>query len=139
DPEAPNPIRRKSPTAIANIVHPESDTYIKIVYGQPYKRGRDIFGSLVAYDEIWRTGANESTELTTTQDILFAGNKLKAGTYSLFVIPRQNQPWIIIINSRLGQWGGFQYDPQYDVFRVEVPAVKTETITEAFTIHFSGI
>ncbi len=139
EPIKPNPVRRKSPTAIANIVHKPTDTYIKIVYGQPYKRGREIFGNVVPYGETWRTGANESTELTTTGDILFAGKELEAGTYSLFTIPRQNEPWTIIINSQLGQWGDFQYDPEEDVFQVEVPAVQTQTVTEAFTIRFSGL
>lgn len=138
-PEKPNPVRRKSPTAIANIIHTPSNTYIKIVYGQPYKRGRQIFGELVPYGEIWRTGANEATELTTTNDILFAGRELEAGTYSLFSIPREKEPWVIILNSEPGQWGAFQYNAENDVFRVEVPAINADMVMEAFTIRFSGL
>lgn len=139
EPVTPNPVRRKSPTAIANIVHQPTDTYIKVVYGQPYKRGRDIFGGLVEFNEIWRTGANEATELLTTNDILFAGKKLDAGIYALFTIPRKDEPWTIILNSKLGQWGAFRYDSEYDVLRVKVPAVHVQTVTEAFTIYFSGL
>ncbi|HEX6983071.1 MAG TPA: DUF2911 domain-containing protein [Balneolaceae bacterium] len=139
EPQEPNPVRRKSPIAIANITHQPTDTYVKVVYGQPYKRGRDIFGGLEPYGEVWRTGANEATELTTTSDILFAGKELEAGTYALFTIPRENEPWTVILNNELGQWGAFEYDPQFDVLRVDVPATQTQAVTEAFTIHFSDI
>ncbi|HET6528843.1 MAG TPA: DUF2911 domain-containing protein [Balneolaceae bacterium] len=135
-PQEPDPVRRKSPIAIANIIHQPTDTYLKIVYGQPYKRGRQIFGNEVPFGETWRTGANEATELTTTNDIIFAGKRLDAGTYTLFTIPRKNEPWTIILSSELGQWGDFEYDPQFDVLRVDVPAKQTQKITEAFTIHF---
>lgn len=139
EPKEPDPVRRKSPIAIANISHPSTNTYIKIVYGQPYKRGRDIFGNVVPYGQVWRTGANEATELTTTRDILFAGNQLEAGTYALFSIPHKNNHWTIILNNLLGQWGAFDYDKSHDVLRVEVPATQTQSVTEAFTIKFSDI
>ena len=139
EPQEPDPVRRKSPIAIATTMHEPTDTYIKIVYGQPYKRGRDIFGTLEPYGEIWRTGANEATEITTTKDIIFGGRKLSAGTYSLFSIPRENEDWTIIINSGLGQWGAFEYEEEYDVIRIDAPAVKKDIITEAFTIQFSEI
>lgn len=133
-PVEPNPIRRKSPIAIAqtNI----NDTYIKIVYGQPYKRGRRVFGGLVDYNKIWRTGANETTELTTTGDILINGEKLKAGTYSIFTKPRADK-WIIILNDSLGQWGAFTYNRADDVLRTSVPVQSTKQPVEAFTIQFN--
>jgi len=137
--EETEPIRRKSPIAIAKALHQPSDTYVKIVYGQPYKRGRDIFGQLVPYNETWRTGANEATELTSTKNISFGGEELKAGTYALFTIPREDEPWTIILNSELGQWGAFEYQSEYDVFRIEVPAIEKETSTEPFTIRFTDV
>lgn len=136
EPKEPDPVRRKSPTAIASIQH--AGTYIKIVYGQPYKKGRDIFGGLIPYNKVWRTGANEATEITTTGDILLSGKKLDAGTYALFSIPRKDS-WTIILNSKLGQWGAFEYDSTYDVLRVDVPSVRTEQVAEAFTIQFEEI
>lgn len=139
EPEEPETLRRKSPIAIAKVLHHPSDTYIKIVYGQPYKRDRDIFGQLVPYDNIWRTGANEATELTTTHDISFAGEKLEAGTYSLFTIPRENQPWTIILNEELGLWGDFDYQQEHDVLRVDVPAEQKKSVAEAFTIQFTDV
>lgn len=135
-PEEPDPVRRKSPTAIASVKH--ADTYIKVVYGQPYKSGRDIFGNLVPYGQVWRTGANEATELTTTKDILFAGKQLEAGTYSLFSIPGK-ETWTIILNSELGLWGAFEYNSSKDVMRIKADAHQTEQLDEAFTIQFEEV
>ncbi len=139
EPQEPDSVRRKSPIAIAKTLHHPSNTYVKIVYGQPYKRNREIFGDLVPYDEVWRTGANEATELTTTQDILFGGKKLESGTYALFTIPHEGDHWTIILNSVLGQWGAFEYDESKDVLRIQAPAMKKETVTEALAIEFSEI
>ena len=135
-PEEPDPQRRKSPIAIATVKH--GDTYVKIVYGQPYKRGRDIFGGLEPYGEVWRTGANEATEITTTSEILFAGKQLDPGTYTLFTIPERKE-WTIILNTVLGQWGAFDYDESADLFRVQVPSYSTNQVTEAFTIQFGEV
>lgn len=140
DPEEPaDPVRRKSPIAIAKVSHPSTDTYIKIVYGQPYKRDRNIFGNVVPYDEVWRTGANEATELTTTQDVIFGNKKLKAGTYALFSIPHKSNQWTIILNNVLGQWGAFDYSSDNDVMRIQASSMDKNTVTEAFTIQFTDI
>jgi hypothetical protein len=112
---------------------------MKIVYGQPYKRDRDIFGNVVPYDEVWRTGANEATELTTTQPIKFGGKEVPAGTYTLFSIPHKEKQWTIILNEQLGQWGAFEYDENKDIMRVQVSAMQKETITETFTVEFSEV
>lgn len=138
-PEEPDPVRRKSPIAIAKVLHKPSDTYVKITYGQPYKRDRPIFGNLVPYDEVWRTGANEATEITATRDIIFGGQELQAGTYTLFSIPRKDGNWTIILNEKLGQWGAFDYDKSNDLMRIEAPSRTQESVTEAFTIRFSEI
>lgn len=137
-PQEPDPVRRKSPIAITSITHIPTNTYAKIVYGQPYKRGREIFGELEPYGEVWRTGANEATEMTITKPILFNKNKIEAGTYSLFSIPRQNR-WTIILNDSLGQWGAFDYNQAYDLLRTDVPVQKDEQVTETFTIQFTEI
>jgi len=137
EPEEPDADRRKSPIAIAQKTHEQSNTYIKIVYGQPYKKDRQIFGDLVPYNQVWRTGANEATELTTTKEISFAGKSLDAGTYALFTIPREDDEWTIILNNELGQWGAFEYDSTHDILRIDVPSQSTEKVTEAFTIRFS--
>jgi hypothetical protein len=135
-PREADPVRRKSPIAIASITHKPTDTYVKIVYGQPYKNGRMIFGDLIPYGEVWRTGANEATEMTTTKPILFNGNRIDAGTYGLFSIPRKNR-WTIILNDSLGQWGAFDYNQSRDLLRTDVKAEKNKQMTEKFALNFS--
>ncbi|HEY3385775.1 MAG TPA: DUF2911 domain-containing protein, partial [Saprospiraceae bacterium] len=111
------------------------DSYLKITYCQPKKRGREIFGKLVPYGQVWRTGANEATEITLTRDIFVQDTLLSAGTYSLFTIPEKSF-WTIIINKDLGQWGSYNYNPKMDVMRLKVPIYNTgNEFYEAFTIQ----
>ena len=123
---------RPSPLAVATGRYKE--TYIKITYSQPQKKGREIFGHLVPFDKVWRTGANEATELTCTKDILINSILLKAGTYSLFTIPNPIK-WTIIINSDVGLWGSYNYNNKKDVFRIDIPVQPQEPSYEAFTIQ----
>jgi len=127
------PRPRTSPMAVASFKKPS--IYIKAVYGQPMKRGREIFGALEPYGQVWRTGANEATEITTTKDIRVGNKTLKAGTYTLFSIPEKDK-WKIMFNSDLGQWGAFKYDPAKDVLTTEVPVTQSSELYEAFTIKF---
>lgn len=123
---------RPSPTSIVAARY--KDTYLKITYSQPHKRGRLIFGSLVPFGEVWRTGANEATEMTLTRDILINNSTLKAGTYSLFTIP-DKESWIIIINSELGLWGSYNYNAKLDVMRFTIPTKTLQgAVYEPFTI-----
>lgn len=124
---------RPSPLAIASVRY--QDHYVKITYSQPQKNNRVIFGGLVPYGKVWRTGANEATEITTIRDILFKDIVLKAGTYSLFTIPEQDK-WTIIINSDVGMWGAYNYNPKKDLWRFEVPVQLSEKNYEPFTILF---
>lgn len=125
------PEPRQSPIGMTRLMI--DDCYVKVVYGRPSMRDRSIFGSLVPYGEVWRTGANEATEITTTANIRLGGQKLEAGTYSIFTIPGREQ-WEIIINEQLGQWGSYTYDASRDVFRLTVDAEKTDNPIEIFTI-----
>ncbi|MEX0638849.1 MAG: DUF2911 domain-containing protein [Balneolaceae bacterium] len=127
---------RRSPIVISALNH--DDTYIKVVYGQPYKRGREIFGGLEPFGEVWRTGANEATEITLTDDIQMAGYTVEEGTYSLFTIP-ETEEWTVILNTQLGQWGAFSYNPDYDYLRFQIPAEETEEIVEALTITLEEV
>jgi len=130
---AQDPVKsRPSPLAIVSSRY--KDTYIKITYSQPHKRGRSIFGGIVPYGQVWRTGANEATEVTITRDIKINGTDLKAGTYSLFTIPGKDS-WTIVINSELGLWGSYNYNMRLDVLRFDVPVTAvTDFVYEAFTI-----
>jgi hypothetical protein len=122
---------RLSPVAIAQTT--VNDTYIKVVYGQPHKRGREVFGELVPYGEVWRTGANESTEITFTGDVEIGGETIEAGTYSVFTIPGEDS-WTFILNSGLGQWGT-RYNEDLNVFSTTIQSGNTEETWEAFTIR----
>lgn len=126
--------QRPSPLAIAAIRY--KDAYIKITYSQPEKRGREIFGKLVAYNEVWRTGANEATEITTTKNIQINGTLLKAGTYSIFTIPQKDK-WTIIINSEVGLWGAYNYNSKLDVMRFDLPVTQSDVVYESFTMEFN--
>lgn len=124
---------RPSPLAITSVRF--QDHYVRITYSQPQKKKREIFGALVPYGKVWRTGANEATEITTTKDIQLDKIILKVGTYSLFTIPEKDR-WTIIINSDVGLWGAYNYNPRKDLWRFTVPVQSTDKIYEAFTIQF---
>lgn len=146
-----HPSRRPSPMGMARITL--GDTYVRVVYSRPYLRGRDnIFGTeesgaLVPFGQVWRTGANEATEITVTGDVLVAGERLSAGTYSLFTTPGADQ-WKVHFNSALGLSGtvrfvpGAQepepgYLPENDVVTVTATPVTTEgDPVDQFTISF---
>ncbi len=122
---------RPSPLAVTTARY--QDHYVKITYSQPQRKNREIFGGLVPYGQVWRTGANEATEITTTKDITIGQLLLKAGTYSLFTIPRKEK-WTIIINADQGLWGAYNYNPKKDVFRFDVPVQPAGKTYDVFTI-----
>ena len=108
---------------------------ISVRYGRPYKKGREIFGALVPYGKVYRCGADSATTVTFDKDAVFGGKPVKAGTYTLFVIPNE-QSWTIILNSQLGQWGAFEYEKykDKDVLHVDVPVKKLSNVVEQLTI-----
>ncbi len=125
---------RPSPTALTYARY--KDSYAKVTYCQPRKRGREIFGKLVPYGEVWRTGANEATEITLTRDVFVNDTLLAAGTYSIFTIPGVTS-WTIIFNKDLGLWGSYNYNPKMDFMRLRIPVQDTGSETyESFTIQF---
>ena len=130
----PPPKPRPSPMAVA--LHKEENIYLKVTYCQPVRKGRDVFTELAPYGKLWRTGANEATEVTLTKDVKLIGKTLRAGTYALFTVPNADK-WRIIFNADLGQWGEYKYDTTKDVLTFEVPAQKNDEVYEAFTIRFN--
>jgi hypothetical protein len=112
---------------------------VSVSYGQPSKRGREIFGKLVPYGEVWRAGANNATEIKFAKDTKFGGKEIKAGTYSLFITPTEGE-WTIILNSELGQWGSFKYNEikDKDVLKVSVPVKKLDAVVEKLTYRFDS-
>jgi hypothetical protein len=112
-----------------------SSDNMSVTYGRPYKKGRVVFGELEKFDKVWRTGANEGTEVTFKKDATFAGKAIKAGTYTLFTIPTAGD-WTVILNSQLGQWGAYGYEKAKDknVLEAKVPSKKLDAVVEQLTI-----
>lgn len=112
---------------------------ISVHYGSPSVKGRTIWGDLVPYNVVWRTGANEATYIELSQDVRVEGKTLPAGKYSLFTIPKESGPWTVIFNSDWDlEHGHFQYDEKNDVLRVEsVPSWET-SISEKLSIDIES-
>lgn len=116
---------------------------LSVTYSSPSKKDRIIFGELVPYDAVWRTGANEPTTFSTTNDIKIAGKNLPAGTYSLWTRPSR-QSWSVIFNKDIPDWGvsilsgGKETNrvPEEDVVEIEIPTEQTAETIENFTIDF---
>lgn len=94
-------------------------TDVTIVYSRPGVKGRQVWGTLVPYDKVWRTGANEATTFTVSDDVTIDGHPLPKGSYSLHSIPGKDD-WTLIFNKTANQWGSFNYDPAQDALRVKV-------------------
>ena len=108
-------------------------TNVKVTYGRPYKKGREIFGTLEAYGKVWRLGADEATEITFDKGVVFGGKQVSAGTYTMFAIPEKTE-WTIILNKQLKQWGAFSYDQTKDLVRIKVMPKTLSNVVEQLTI-----
>lgn len=122
------------------IIFQEDDLKLEVFYNRPYKKDREIFGKLVPYNKVWRTGANEATTFETNEDILVDGSILNAGKYSLWTIPMENS-WKVIFNSKMYPWGinldkEAYRDPKFDTLVLERPVEEIDTSLEQFTILF---
>lgn len=126
----------KSP--LATVKQAVGLSEITLEYSRPSKRGREIFGSLEPYGEVWRTGANASTKITFGEDVIINSQNIKAGTYSLYTIPNEKE-WIVILNKNLTLWGDSGYQESEDVARFSVPVKQLTEVVETFTIEFTNI
>lgn len=113
-------------------------TDITVEYSRPSAKGRKVFGDLVPYGEVWRTGANKATAITIKGDVLLNDQPLPAGTYSLFTIPYEGGAWEVILNKNTELWGAYDRKPEEDVLRMKVPAKECAT-TETFTMEFANL
>lgn len=111
---------------------------IKLDYSRPQKKDRKVFGGMVKYNEIWRLGANEATEITVYKDIKLGNKELKKGIYSMFAIPSKDN-WTIILNTDIDHWGHYSYKEENDVLRINVPVRERKELVEAFSIQFEDI
>ena len=112
----------------------ESNKVLKVVYGRPQLKGRDL-EKLAPADKVWRTGANEAAEITFYKDVVFGSKQVKAGTYSLFTIPNKKE-WTLILSTARNVWGAYTYKIEEDVVRVSGSVSKSETNIEAFSMLF---
>lgn len=125
-----------------HITHQQGDLELKAFYCSPSKKGRVIFGVLVPYNEVWRTGANEASTFTTNKDLVINGKELLKGTYTLWTIPGEKS-WQVIFNSEMYEWGvkftdqSAARDPKNDALIATVPVSNSLTVSENFTISFS--
>jgi len=113
---------------------------LEVRYCRPYKKGRPIFGTLVPYGEVWRTGANEASVFRTNEAIVFGDVPVPAGTYTLWSIPGQHE-WKVVLNSKRYGWGvkrdgSASREAEHDVALATVPVGRTEGPVEQFTIRF---
>ena len=115
-----------------------SVTKISIEYGRPAVKGRKVFGELVPFGQVWRAGANEATKITFGQEVLFGGQKVKKGTYALYIVPQEKE-WKIILNRGVNNWGAYTYDAKDDVATTTVPVKMMNEKMERFTINFEDI
>ncbi|MEI7629103.1 MAG: DUF2911 domain-containing protein [Bacteroidota bacterium] len=107
----------------------------RIIYGRPLKNGRIIFGGIIKYNEMWRLGANEATEIETFRTLKIAGKILPKGRYTVYCLPTENN-WTVIINKDNFCWGNFTYDTKKDIIRTDIVLEKNTETVEAFTIYF---
>lgn len=123
------------------VIFEQDSLKIEVFYNRPYKKEREIFGKLVPYGEVWRTGANEASTFKTNQDLLVEGSILKAGKYSLWTIPDKTS-WQVIFNDKMYNWGVNFSDgkasrvEEFDALKVEVPISKNLKTIEQFSIYF---
>jgi len=122
----------------AKLTQEFSTSNIEISYSRPSMRGRKIFGDVVAYNDVWRTGANSATKLKFGEDVTVGGQEVKAGEYALYTIPGRDN-WEIILNKGTGNWGQMGYDKKDDVARFLVKPQQLGNEVSTFTMNIANI
>lgn len=127
-----------APSPAATMTQRVGLTDIEINYSRPGVKDRQIFGELVPYGQVWRTGANAATKIKFSTPVRLNGTAIPAGTYELFTIPTPEE-WTIIVHKDSSDWGAYRYDPRNDVARFSAKPVATPTLIETFTIGLSDV
>jgi hypothetical protein len=131
-------VKTPAPSPAAKIMQTVGMTEIEVAYSRPSMRDREIFGGLVPFGKMWRTGANASTKVTVSTDVVIEGNELKKGTYALYAIPGKEE-WTIVFHKNLTHWGVGKYDEKEDAFRFKVKPTSLTDAVETFTIGMSNL
>jgi hypothetical protein len=126
--------KRPSPPANAQCQFSDGKT-IKVDYSSPRAKGRKIFGDLVPYGKVWRTGANEATSFVTDANLTAGGKDIPAGSYTIFTVPNADK-WTLIVNKKTGEWGTpYKYESD-ELARIDMATSKTSSPVENLTIAF---
>ena len=128
-------IKSPQPSPTATITQKVGVSNISVEYSRPGAKEREIFGGLVSYGKMWRTGANKATKITFNENCVFGGAKVKKGSYSLFTIPGEKE-WTVVLNKNTELWGVGKYDEKNQVCSIVSKAIETKDFTESFTIDF---
>lgn len=131
-------IKMPQPSPASKLTQTVGLTEVTVEYSRPAKRDREIFGGLVPYGEVWRTGANASTKITFSSDVTIKGMEMPAGTYALYTIPGKDE-WTIILNKNTKLWGSSGYAEVDDALRFVVKTEELERTIESFTINVTDI
>lgn len=126
------------PSQHATITQRVGLTDVGVAYSRPTKRGREIFGGLVPYGQVWRTGANSPTTIKFSDAVKIAGQDLPAGEYALYTLPNENE-WTVIFSKNTKLWGAYGYKADADALRVQVKPTSLATPVETFTIEFEDL
>lgn len=122
----------------AKIQQRVAATDVEVTYNRPGMKGRKIFGELIPYGQVWRTGSDASTKISFSTPVILQGKPLGAGTYELFTIPGKSE-WTIILQASRNQWGSYAYNPEFDALRVTANPQPLKSSVETFTIGFDNV
>lgn len=131
-------LKLPSLSPLSTVAQDFSTSKIEITYSRPSMRGRKVFGDLVPFGQVWRTGANAATKVTFGEEVLIGGATVKPGSYSLYTIPGEKE-FVVVINKNTGSWPGEEFPKADDIVRFSVPASKTSSTVETFSIDIGNI
>ncbi|WP_456439140.1 DUF2911 domain-containing protein [Psychroserpens sp.] len=119
-----------------------NDLKLEVFYNRPSKKGREVFGALVPFNKVWRTGANEATTFETNKDLMVDGIYIPSGKYSIWTVPNDSV-WKVMLNKKQYPWGVDEqmqplWDPNYDLLEIDVPTEALSKVVEQFTIAFDN-
>jgi tetratricopeptide (TPR) repeat protein len=132
------PIKTPAPSPTQTIKQEFGISNVELTYSRPNIKGRKVFGDLVPYGKLWRTGANAATRIKFADDVKIGGTDVKAGEYVLYTIPTESE-WEVVLNKGLSNWGIDGYKQEEDVARVKVKSAKLNESQETFTMQFVNV